>query len=228
MMNWRPIFSAFLLTGILSGSWNVLASDSRQRFYEVTVTNVTKGEIFTPLLVASHPRDVKIFELGASATAELEMLAEGGDTAPLADWLQSAGALDVVTAADVLPPGQSVTLRVAIDGRHRHISVASMLVPSNDSFVAVNGVAGPKGRGTLTLFSPAYDAGTEPNDELCANIPGPPFICTGEGYNPDGGEGYVYIHPGIHGVGDLVATAHDWRNPVAKITVRRLRQPESD
>lgn len=36
-------------------------------------------------------------------------------------------------------------------------------------------------------------------------------------------EGYVYIHPGIHGIGDLPATNHDWNNPVAKVTIRQVR-----
>jgi hypothetical protein len=37
-----------------------------------------------------------------------------------------------------------------------------------------------------------------------------------------GGEGFVRISEGIHGVGDLPANLWDWRNPVAKITIRRL------
>ena len=48
-----------------------------------------------------------------------------------------------------------------------------MLVPTNDTFFAVNGRPGPKGNDTITLVSPAYDAGTEMNDELCISLPGP-------------------------------------------------------
>ena len=39
----------------------------------------------------------------------------------------------------------------------------------------------------------------------------------------DGAEGYVYIHSGIHGGADLTASVRDWNDPVAKITVRRVR-----
>jgi hypothetical protein len=230
MMHWRQGLNAAAVSAVLVllGTGNVLASDRHQRMYTVTVTNITKGEIFTPIVVASHPRGVKLFELGGSASPQLEMLAEAGATQPLAELLQSAGALDVATASDVLPPGQSVTLEVAMDGRNRHVSVAAMLVPSNDAFFAVNGVAGPIGLGTLTLESPAYDAGSEDNDELCTNVPGPPFICAGQGYSPGGGEGYVYIHPGIQGVGDLVPAAHDWRNPVASIAIGIASGKHSD
>ncbi len=228
MIEWRKCFNAVFMAGFMAGSGNAVASDGGQRIYQVTITNITKGEIFTPVMVASHGRGLRIFDLGTPATPELEMLAEGGDTGPLAESLLSAGALDVATAGGVLPPGQSVTLKVATNRKNRHVSLASMLVPSNDAFVALNGMAGPRGRGTLTRVAPAYDAGSEHNDELCVNIPGPPFVCAGEGYNPAGGEGYVYIHPGIHGVGDLAPAAHDWRNPVAKITIRALRDVASD
>ena len=204
--------AAALTTGVARGS-------DGDGWFEVTVTNITRGEIFTPVLVASHGRGLRLFGLGEPAGDGLEQLAEGGDTGPLAAELQAAGALDVVTAGGVLPPGQSVTLRVRRDRRHGHLSVAAMLVPSNDAFFAVNGLRGPRHH-SRTVLSPAYDAGTEDNDELCVSIPGPPFICAGEGFSAGGGEGYVYIHPGIQGSGDLVAAQHDWRNPVARIRIR--------
>jgi len=93
-------------------------------------------------------------------------------------------------------------------------------------FFALNGAEGPRGDATLTLYSPAYDAGGERNDELCASIPGPFFAeCGGPGGGAKvgGGEGYVHIHAGIHGIGDLIPAMRDWRNPVAQITIRRVR-----
>ena len=204
---------------LLSGTG--VASDDAQ--YEITVTNITQGEIFTPIIAASHKHGAKLFTLGEPASTELEIMAEGGNTGPLAESLISSGAaLDVVTADGVLLPGASLTLHVRTDKRHANVSVASMLVPTNDGFFAVNGVKGPRGKNTKTVFSPAYDAGTENNDESCAHIPGPPFACTGEGYNEASGEGYVYIHPGIQGGGDLNPASYDWNNPVAKITIRRI------
>ncbi len=223
MKNWRREITAVLLSGALFVTSSSMASGGRAA-YEVTVTNITRGEIFTPIVVVSHPRGLRLFELGEPPSTELAMLAEGGDTAPIAERLLNEGARDVATADDVLPPGSSVTLTVAASSNSRYLSVAAMLVPSNDAFFAVNGVRGPRGRHTQTLFSPAYDAGSEVNDELCVSIPGPPFVCLGEGFNPADGEGYVYIHPGIQGVGDLMAANHDWRNPVAKISVRRIRK----
>ncbi len=46
----------------------------------VTIENLTQGIIFTPLLVAAHTSSDHLFETGTSATSELQMMAEGGDT----------------------------------------------------------------------------------------------------------------------------------------------------
>ena len=43
-----------------------------------------------------------------------------------------------------------------------------------------------------------------------------------------GGEGYVYVHAGIHGIASLVPAIHDWRNPVAHITIRRVGGDDDD
>lgn len=223
MKNWRRELTVAVLSGMLLTSGGSMAAEGRGA-YEVTITNITQGEIFTPIMVASHPKGIKLFELGRPAGTELAMLAEGGDTAPLSGLLERQGARDVATADNVLPPGESVTLSVATDGKSRYLSVAAMLVPSNDAFFAVNGVRGPRGNRTNTVFSPAYDSGSETNDELCVSIPGPPFICAGEGFNEADGEGYVHIHPGIQGVGELIPASHAWHNPVAKITVRFVRK----
>ncbi len=222
MKYWKRITGALLITLPVTFSSNLLASGN-DRAFEVTITNITKGEIFTPIMVASHGHGVKLFSLGEPADPALEMLAEGGDTAPLSEQLTEAGALDVTTTGDVLLPGHSVTVHVRTNSRHNRVSVAAMLVPSNDAFFAVNGVKGPRHKHGKTVFSSAYDAGTETNDEMCVSIPGPPFLCNGEGYNTASGEGYVYIHPGIHGIADLSATDLDWNNPVAKIKIRHVR-----
>jgi hypothetical protein len=192
--------------------------------FEVTVTNLTRGQVFTPILVASHQEGVRLFELGQPASVELEILAEAGDTGPISASLRTrTDVLEVTDSGSPLPPGHSVTLAVKTTARFDHVSVAAMLVPTNDGFFAINGVEGPRGDQMLTLFSPAYDAGTEANDEQCVHIPGPPPICAGEGFNPSrqGAEGFVHIHAGIHGIGDLVVADRDWRNPVAKVTIRR-------
>jgi hypothetical protein len=195
--------------------------------YEVTITNLTRGQSFTPILVASHDAGTTLFELGQPASGELETLAEEGNTGPLTGLLMvNPGVLDVTTSGGLLGPGETKTVSVATRGRFDHISVAAMLIPSNDAFFAVNGVRGPRGRRHRVVRSPAYDSGTEDNDETCASIPGPPYPeCGGPGGGaaPPGGEGYVFIHAGMHGIADFDESLRDWRNPVAKITVSLVR-----
>ena len=214
-----------LIAGTLASAVLATASLGAQaggKVYEVTITNITKAQIFTPIMAASHGAGVKLFTLGEAASSELEILAESGMPGALADKLADEADADVSIADGPLHPGDSVTLYVKAGGKHKYISVASMLVPSNDAMFAVNGIRGPKGRHSLTLSSPAYDAGTEENDELCVSIPGPPFLCPdGEGVSVSGGEGFVYIHSGIRGIGDVNADTYDWRNPVASISIRR-------
>ena len=190
--------------------------------YEVTITNLTRGQSFTPILTASHRGGVGLFAVGEPASPELATLAEGGDVGPLTTLLlDDPRVIDVNASEGLLGPGESVTVIVAAGRKSGRISVASMLIPTNDGFFGLNGVPAPGGKRTLVYRSPAYDAGSEPNDELCAFIPGP--VCGGEGTSPGvGGEGSVHVHAGIHGIGDLDPSERDWRNPVAQITVRRV------
>jgi hypothetical protein len=220
-----PAGAVALLVMVAAGQ-PVAGDDDPGGRYEVTVTNVTRGQTFTPILVATHKAGVRLFELGGPASAALATLAEEGNTAPLAAALSAMPQVkDVASSGALLPPGESVTIMVSTQGAFDRVSLAAMLIPTNDAFFALNDVDGPRGRSAATLFAPAYDAGSEGNDELCASIPGPSFAeCGGPGGGgmPGGGEGYVHIHAGIHGIGSFAAADRDWRNPVARITIRRV------
>jgi hypothetical protein len=191
--------------------------------YHVTITNLTNSIIFTPILVASQRRAVSIYELGSPASEDLAAVAESGDIGPLTTTLNAdRRVVDVQNSVNPLLPGKSVTVVVSAAHGARRISIAAMMLPTNDGFIALDSVKVPR-HGSVTFFSPGFDAGSEPNDELCKNIPGP--TCDGMGLSPgdnDSDEGYVHIHRGMHGIGDLAADVYDWRNPVAKITVTRV------
>ncbi len=210
-----------MLAVLVLGSLLFTATAAADSTFEVTVTNLTKGLVFTPVMVASTLKGDTFFKLGEAASGELETIAETGDPGPLQGSLD---AFDSTNSGAMLLPGASVTQFVATAGPYRSISVAAMLIPTNDLFFAVNGVAGPNGNKTIIVTSPAYDAGTEDNDEDCDSLPGP-----GCGMDPgpaSSGEGYVYIANGIRGIGDLDEDALDWRNPVALIEITRL--PDDD
>lgn len=217
-MRLRNLLTALALLAFLPSAF-AAPFFGHERDYDVTITNVTHGVNFTPFLVVSHNRDVSLFELGSPASPELALLAEGGATGPLATLLGgTAGVHDIQTSAGLLMPGQSVTVRISTRFGFRRISLAAMLLPTNDSFVALNGIYAPLSRHGLATSAPGYDAGSEPNDELCVSIPGP--TCGGAGASPEaGGEGFVHISRGIQGAGDLPPEDHDWRNPVAHISI---------
>lgn len=213
-------FLAVLGVALLSVS-NWVSAGPWKQSYEVTITNVTKGVYFTPLLNVAHSRRVQLFEVGEAASAGLGEVAEGGAVDTLISELSSADATaDVAVAEGLLAPGSSTTVTIEANP-YQVFSLAAMLLPTNDTFVALNGVRLPR-YGSRTYFASAYDGGTETNDEICANIPGPQ--CGGTPFSPeDEGEGYVFPAPGIHGEADLSVATYNWQGAVAKVTIKRLR-----
>ncbi len=162
------------------------------------------------------------FVPGEAASPELAMLAEGGHTQPLEAALSGNPRVnDTATSTGLLEPGGSTTIEVERQPGLGRISLAAMLIPTNDAFLAARNVRLPRGHEVITIVVPAYDAGSEPNDEDCGNIPGP--VCGGEGVSGEDGEGYLHVHAGIHGIANLAAKTYDWRNPVASISIKMAR-----
>jgi len=166
---------------------------------QVEVTNVgpNGGVAITPLWVGFHDGSFDSYNGGLSTQEGLERVAEDGNTAPLsADFLagntyvqggvsgvfatgQTTGRVDGTIASAGPPPiepGESASqiFDIAVDGTNRYFSYASMVLPSNDYFIA-NGNAlahdlsslynAPAGT-QITFFigTTVNDAGTEVND----------------------------------------------------------------
>ncbi len=190
-------------------------------YYKVTITNMTSNQTFTPTIVLNHKKGVSLFTPGSPASKSLGILAESGNTEPLSTMMAgNPRVADIATSDGLLFPGDSAMITLERTGGFHYISLAAMMIPTNDGFIALNGVKAPRGHRSVMYVSPGYDAGTEINDELCANIPGP--VCGGADLSDEDGEGYVHIHPGIHGIGDLFDYLYDWRNPVARIVIERV------
>ncbi len=206
-----------ILAGLLATTLSLGIQAQEAKTFEVTITNITKDQIFTPLLLATHTGAVSLFTPGQAASDELELQAEVGNPMPLRGLLDgNPGVLNTAVAGGLLMPGQSVTVEIQGNGKFNRLSITSMLIPTNDTIVGLRSMKLPS-RSAMAAV-PAFDAGTEVNDEDCNNIPGP--FCMGEGFNPAGGEGYVYISNGISGIADLAPDAFDWRNPVARVVVK--------
>jgi hypothetical protein len=206
---------------------------------EVTVQNLTQGIYFTPILVSAHSNDASLFELGESASSELQAMAEGGDISGLVSTTQALSANNITNPAEgLLGPTMSTTASVTVDEGNDVLSIVAMMLPTNDGFIGLDNWAIPDMPGTYTIYLNAYDAGTEANDEVRgsgapgeAGLPVPPPLedlvgNDGAGITATITNASVHIHPGnigdddaTAGISDIDNTVQRWLNPVAKVTV---------
>ena len=224
------MFALAALTALSVGIITASASDSRSHGvrYQVSITNLTRSQPLSPVVVATHHSDAtKLFTLGSPASDALAALAEDAiNDGVLAAWDPATNddVVDLQTIFGVngpILPGETASVIIEAGSIRNMISLASMLVNTNDAFTALNGVRLPV-FGRAVHMTPAYDAGSEANNEDCGFIPGP--ACGNPGVRDESGaEGYVHVHSGIHGVADLDPAQYDWRNPVASITITRMR-----
>jgi hypothetical protein len=216
------MLAVIALVAMVAVTAPALADRGGEQTYAVTVTNVTRGQVLSPPVVIMHDRSFSLFTPGEPASSELAQLAEDAVSGPLLALLGVTDSVfDVNIGAGPVPPGGSITVEVSGRGRFRYITVAGMLVTTNDAFFS--GRVPVRGTNRQWRFAAsAYDAGSEGNTESCDHIPGPP--CGNALVRvPDSAEGFVHVHAGIHGDADLVPSMHDWRNPTALVTVERSR-----
>ena len=199
-----------------------------QRTFSVTVTNMTSNQPLSPLAVVLHDAGFGGVMPGTTASTGLEKLAEGGDNT---DFLAEADAHAMVSAAasgsGIVMPGAAET--VMLSGGGTLLTLAAMLVNTNDAVAALDGVelGGLDENESLTVQALAYDAGTEANSEAMADIPGP--AAGGEGYNGQRDDrDFIAVHPGVISAEDGLATSvldstHRFDNPVAQVVITRVR-----
>ncbi len=223
-----------ITAAIIAASTQLNAQD-----LSITVTNLTHGMAFTPVLVAAHDATGNLFDIGASASASLQAMAEGGALTGLQSDLDAISATHTSAGAPLMA-ASSVPLTLNTDAApaNTKLSVVAMLLPTNDAFIGLDAVDIPAAAGTYTFYLNAYDAGTEANDELItgggapgvAGIPGDPGGLAGAGATVGvagaDSNAKVHIHRGAigddnatGGNSDLDNSVHRWLNPVARVTV---------
>lgn len=214
---------------IAASLFGLFSATSQAQDLTITVTNLTHGIYFTPVITAAHDASISIFTTTEAASAELEVLAEGGDISGVSGLLSVANAdVDEDPAGGLLAPASSTVFSLSTNSGNDYLSVAAMMLPTNDAFIGLDSWEIPTEAGTYTVYLNAYDAGTEANDEIITNIPNPIGItATGaSGVTEEISNANVHIHPGIlgdddeqAGISDLDSSVHRWLNPVAKLTV---------
>ena len=207
--------------------------------FDVQISNLSNAIYFTPFLVAAHPAGNNLFSTGQPASANLQAMAEGGDITGLVTDATALGATIVENpAGGLLAPATSIQFNMNTDGTSNdRLSAVAMLLPTNDAFAGLNAIEIPTTPGTYVFDVPAYDAGTEANDELitgggapgAAGIPADPGGLAGTGGTGAAGADAnpnVHIHRGslgdtdaAAGNSDLDSRVHRWLNPVIRVTI---------
>jgi Spondin_N len=156
-----------------------LSSNASAQTIDISITNLTHAQHFTPRLVIAHDSSIDAFEPGVEASSALAWLAEAGviDDAQSIDssgqnFEALLGPVDNDNTSNtwhrfdgLVAP--STTVSYPFDTMDKpYLSILAMLVPTNDAFVGLDSIAIPTEPGTYTYTLHAYDAGTELNDEL--------------------------------------------------------------
>ncbi len=210
---------------LLMGS--LMACNNSPREYQVSITNITHGQPVSPPVALLHKADFSLWKIGEAASDALERMAEGGDGSAL---LALRDSNPQYQADAPLAPGASIDFSLTTTrGGFNRLSVAGMLVNTNDGFSGINAIELSElkpGQSTV-YYSHTYDAGTELNSELTGTIPGP--ADGGEGYNAtrDDVTAVVTLHSGVVSSDDghmnsTLSSADRFDNPSLKIVVTAL------
>lgn len=185
----RAAIAAVCMAGLLSAA--NLAQAQAAGDIRIDVTNEGNSDFFlTPVWFGFHNGTFDFFDAGSAASGSLEAIAEDGIVDGLtADFTAAPGIpgdiQGVVFGNDMAPPpvnpGETGTAFVtpANPSGYRYFSFASMVIPSNDSFIGndnplayeVFDAAGNLNGGTFTIEvfgNEIWDAGSEVNDEMGA------------------------------------------------------------
>ncbi len=187
--------------------------------YTITIENLTDGQPFSPGVVTTHTRGMHLFEVGATASSGIRDIAESGNPSTAVSELnESDAAHDVVATGSPIGPGRSLTVEIEGRANANRLSLAVMLVCTNDGFTGVDHIKLPDGFTSETYDVAAYDAGTETSET----------IVDGCGLGSDGNaraatDVPIAVHNGIQGTGNLDPAVHGWTDPVARITVQRMK-----
>ena len=147
----RKRFLTVVMAAAMVMSLTAAASaDPPTSTYEVTITNLTSGQPFTPPLVATHRKSIDLFDVGQPASVAIQEIAENGNLGPAVEL--ATGSKQVhdaqVVFGDVPPvlPGASRTFTVTAVPGAENLTWVSMLICSNDGFTGLDTISLPPRR----------------------------------------------------------------------------------
>ena len=217
------------------------ANASAEKQYQVTIENMTMGQVFSPGVIATHTKSASVWEVASQASEGIRKIAEDGDEATAVSELSGApGVFEVISTLAPInriggPAGlpRSRTFTIGASANANRLSIAVMTICTNDGFTGISGVKLPGGFKPESYLVGAWDSGTEQNNERFSQIVDPCQMAGPVAAPPDGNGrvetigGVIAIHPNITGLNitgvGLSVALHGWQFPVARITVQRLR-----
>jgi hypothetical protein len=213
------VYAAVVAAGV-----GLLSQPAAAEQFQITIENVGVHPL-SPAFFATHDATFDIFDEGAVASAEIEAIAEGGDTGPMAALAAGApGVMDyAVAGADPIFPGEMETIMLEADEGHPYLSFASMLGVTNDGFMGfaygddapmLFRLGGPQSYDFTLSYLESWDAGTEINTEAAEDIG-----ALGGAGSPEEGGVITGPHPGILGIGDIDPALDFWGHDIAHITI---------
>ena len=230
----KRLITAVAAVALLLSMTAAASAEPPTRTYEVTITNLTSGQPFTPPLVATHRKSIDLFEVGQPANTAIQEIAENGNLDPaVALATGSKQVSDAQVALGEVPPllpGASRTVTVSAVPGAENLTWVSMLICTNDGFTGLDTLRLPRNVGDSSVHQTSgYDAGTEINTESWSDLVPPCAPLTGFGdqggtgmTNPELAEnGVITMHPGITGGTDLAPAVHGWSGPVAMVEITR-------
>ncbi|MFW2373724.1 MAG: spondin domain-containing protein [Gammaproteobacteria bacterium] len=195
--------------------------------YRISMTNLTHAQALSPPGALLHRSSFSAWSVGSPASLALEQMAEGGDASAL--LALQPNAVDYSADAPLLP-GETSHFSLSTTNRSlTHLTLATMLVNTNDAFSGINAMELDElalGH-TRVVYAYALDAGTEANSELPGTIPGP--ADGGEGFNPDRDDvtSLVTYHGGVVSQDDghsssVLTETHRFIGPVMRIEITAM------
>jgi len=235
--------TAMLFAPLLAAASPAQATASETVTYRITIVNGTFGQPFSPIVAATHRQSVHLFQVGSLASTQIAAIAQGGDESSAGALLESLPANRIT---DIVRPGQPLT-PAGVTGKPfpsvqtfdiearpgDRLSLATMLICTNDGFTGVDSIKLPRTGGAVVPLN-AYDAGVERNTERSIDLVDPcsglgPVVLPGDpNGNIDGApvankvKRAISMHTGVKGKADLL-NAHDWgKGPVGSVTITRI------
>jgi len=196
------------------------ASGGGERKFILNVQNLSYRQPFSRFFILVHnSQATPLYTFGEPSSKGLARMAEYGQPGGLENYyknIRSSGVKLATRYNGITYGGKTSQIEVTVSNEYPLVSIVAMCENTNDCFVALNAVRVVNG---AVFESPGLDAGSEVNNESCDSVPGP--VCAGKGrrLNRSGfGEGYVHVHRGILGIGD-VQQELTWLNPMMKVVV---------